>query len=74
MNNRQILEKGIRFRVGVQAYNLLNHPSLNARRNNASLRNLGFIESEVVQPNGPYGGFSSTSFDRILVVTSRLDF
>ncbi|MGB6689717.1 MAG: carboxypeptidase regulatory-like domain-containing protein [Terracidiphilus sp.] len=67
-------EKGIKFKVGAQAYNLLNHPSFNAPQNNASLPNLGFIESDVVQPTGPYGSFGSTSFDRIVVVTGRLDF
>jgi hypothetical protein len=67
-------EKGIQFKVGAQAYNLLNHPSFNAPQNNASLSNLGFIESDVVQPTGPYGSFGSTSFDRIVVVTGRLDF
>jgi hypothetical protein len=67
-------EKKIQFKVGAQAYNLLNHPSFNAPQNNASLSNLGFVESDVVQPTGPYGSFGSTSFDRIIVVTGRLEF
>jgi len=67
-------EKGIQFKIGAQAYNLLNHPSFGAPQNDASLSNLGFIESDVVQPTGPYGSFGSTSFDRIIVLTGRLDF
>ena len=67
-------EKGAEFKVGAQAYNLFNHPAFGAPQNNASLSNLGQIESDVVQPTGPYGSFGSTSFDRIVVVTGRLVF
>ncbi len=64
----------LRFKVGAQAYNLFNHPNFAAPANNASLSNLGQITSDVVAPTGPYGSFGSTSFDRIVVVTGRLDF
>jgi Carboxypeptidase regulatory-like domain len=67
-------EHGVKFKVGAQAYNLLNHPSFAAPQNNASLSNLGQITSDVVQPTGPYGSFGSTSFDRIVVVTGTLTF
>jgi hypothetical protein len=67
-------DKGIQFKVGAQAYNLFNHPAFAAPQNNASLSNLGQIESDVVQPTGPYGAFGSTSFDRIVVITGRLVF
>jgi hypothetical protein len=67
-------EKGIQFKVGAQSYNLLNHPAFGAPQNNASLPNLGLIESDVVQPTGPYGAFGSTSFGRIVVVTGKLVF
>jgi hypothetical protein len=67
-------ENGTQFKVGAQAYNLFNHPAFGAPQNNASLSNLGQIESDVVQPTGPYGSFGSTSFDRIVVVTGRLVF
>jgi hypothetical protein len=67
-------EKGMKFKVGAQAYNLFNHPALAAPQNDASLSNLGFIESDVVQPTGPYGSFGSTSFDRIIVVNGTFTF
>jgi outer membrane receptor protein involved in Fe transport len=67
-------ENGIEFKVGAQAYNLMNHPSFGAPQNDASLTKLGQLESDVVQPTGPYGAFGSTSFDRIVVVTGRLVF
>ncbi|HEV2465510.1 MAG TPA: carboxypeptidase regulatory-like domain-containing protein [Acidobacteriaceae bacterium] len=67
-------EKGIHFKVGAQAFNLLNHPEFAAPANDASLSNLGQITGDVVQPTGPYGSFGSTSFGRIIVVTSKLDF
>jgi hypothetical protein len=67
-------ERGIQFKVGTQAYNLLNHPAFAAPQNNASFSNLGLIESDVVQPTGPYGSFGSTSFGRIVVVTGKLIF
>jgi hypothetical protein len=67
-------EKRMQFKIGAQAYNLFNHPEFGAPQNNASLSNLGQIESDVVQPTGPYGSFGSTSFDRIVVVTGTLNF
>lgn len=67
-------EKGMQFKVGAQAYNLLNHPSFAAPANDASLSNLGQITSDVVSPTGPYGSFGSTSFGRIMVVTGTLSF
>ncbi|HTW47279.1 MAG TPA: carboxypeptidase regulatory-like domain-containing protein [Acidobacteriaceae bacterium] len=67
-------ERGIQFKVGAQGYNLLNHPAFAAPQNNASFSNLGLIESDVVQPTGPYGSFGSTSFGRIVVVTGKLIF
>jgi Carboxypeptidase regulatory-like domain len=67
-------ESGIQFKIGAQAYNLLNHPAFAAPQNDSSLSNLGLIESDVVQPTGPYGSFGSTSFGRIVVVTGKLVF
>jgi len=67
-------ERGLEFKVGAQAYNLLNHPAFGAPANDASLSNLGQITSDVVQPTGPYGSFGSTSFGRIVVVNGTLSF
>jgi hypothetical protein len=64
----------VQFKVGAQAYNLLNHAAFGAPENDASLSNLGQITSDVVAPTGPYGSFGSTSFGRIVVVTGRLVF
>lgn len=67
-------ERGMQFKVGAQAYNLFNHPSFGAPANDASLPDLGQIESDVVTPTGPYGAFGSTSFGRIVVVTGKFSF
>lgn len=69
-----IRKERLQFKVGAQAYNLLNHPAFGAPANDASLSNLGQITSDVVQPTGPYGSFGSTSFGRIVVVTGSLVF
>lgn len=64
----------LHFKVGAQAYNLFNHPEFGAPQNDASEPNLGLIESDVVQPTGPYGSFGSTSFGRIIVVNGTFTF
>lgn len=66
--------ENLQFKVGAQAYNLLNHAAFGAPENDASLSNLGQITSDVVAPTGPYGSFGSTSFGRIVVVTGKLVF
>jgi hypothetical protein len=64
----------MQFKIGAQAYNFLNHPAFAAPANDAGLSNLGFIESDVVQPSGPYGSFGSTSFGRIIVMNGTFTF
>ncbi len=67
-------EKGMQFKIGAQAYNLVNHPAFAAPANDAGLFNLGFIEGDVVQPTGPYGSFGSSSFGRIIVMNGTFTF
>jgi Carboxypeptidase regulatory-like domain/TonB-dependent Receptor Plug Domain len=71
-----IREKAIHFQVGVQAYNVLNHPNFGTPQNNASLsQNLGVINSTVTSPSSPYGFFSGSAVSgRVVVVTGRLTF
>jgi hypothetical protein len=64
----------LQFKIGAQAYNLLNHPAFAAPNNDAGLTNLGQITSDVVQPTGPYGSFGSSSFGRIIVINGTLNF
>jgi Carboxypeptidase regulatory-like domain/TonB-dependent Receptor Plug Domain len=71
-----IREKIVQFRVGAQAYNVLNHPNFGPPQNNASLsQNLGIINTTVAAPASPYGFFSGSAVSgRVLVVTGRLSF
>jgi outer membrane receptor protein involved in Fe transport len=62
------------FKVGAQAFNLLNHTNFGAPQNDASLSNLGQINSDVVAPTSPYGSFGSPGAGRVMVVTGTLTF
>jgi outer membrane receptor protein involved in Fe transport len=62
------------FKVGAQAFNVLNHTSFGAPQNNASLTSLGQINSDVVAPTSPYGSFGSPGAGRVMVVTGTLTF
>jgi hypothetical protein len=74
---KDLLQEGpVRFRVGAQAYNVLNHPNFGAPQNNASLsQNLGVINTTVSAPASPYGFFEGDAVSgRVLVVMGRLTF
>ncbi len=62
------------FKVGAQAFNVLNHTNFGAPQNDASLSNLGQINSDVVAPTSPYGSFGSPGAGRVMVVTGTLTF
>ncbi|MGO8720964.1 MAG: carboxypeptidase regulatory-like domain-containing protein [Acidobacteriaceae bacterium] len=64
------------FKVGAQAFNILNHTNFGAPQNDASLAGEGFgvINSDVVAPTSPYGSFGSPGSGRVMVVTGRLTF
>lgn len=62
------------FKVGAQAFNVFNHTNFGAPQNDASLANLGQIESDVVAPTSPYGSFGSPGSGRVMVVTGTLSF
>ena len=68
--------ESIQFKVGAQAFNVLNHTNFAAPQNDASLAGAGFgtINSDVVAPTSPYGAFGSPGSGRVMVVTGRLTF
>lgn len=73
---KNLFQKGsTQFKVGAQAFNVLNHPNFAAPQNNASeSQSLGVINSGVVAPTSPYGSFGSPTSGRVLVVMGRFVF
>jgi hypothetical protein len=73
---KNLLPEGrIQFKVGVSAFNVLNHTNFAAPQNNASLsQSLGIINSDVVAPTSPYGSFGSPVSGRVMVVNGTVTF
>jgi hypothetical protein len=62
-----------RLRLGVNAYNLLNHANLDHPVSNTSNSSFGLINSTVSGPSGPYGLFGGPS-GRAIVIAAKLSF
>jgi hypothetical protein len=65
----------VRFSLGAQFYNLLNHPSFKNPSGSVTSSSLGFITTAVVPPTSMYGSFQSgTVSGRVAVLTGRFTF
>lgn len=64
------------FQVGIQTYNVLNHPNFGQPGNDASNPGtLGVISSDITAPTSPYGSFQgSVVGGRVAVVEGRFTF
>lgn len=64
----------VRFRIGAQAYNLLNHPNFANPSNNIA-SSVGTISSTVSAPTSPYGSFQGSAVSgRVMVLSGRFEF
>jgi len=69
------IREGIRFTVGIQSFNLLNHPNFANPSGNISQPGLGLIGSTVSPPTSPYGSFQGSAVSgRVIVATGRFTF
>ena len=65
----------MRFQIGAQAYNLLNHPNFANPGGNVAGGGLGSITSTVSAPTSPYGSFQGSAVSgRVMVLSGRLQF
>ena len=65
----------IRFRIGAQAYNFMNHPSFANPASDAGTPGLGTISLAVTPPTSPYGSFQGSAVSgRVVVLTGKFDF
>jgi hypothetical protein len=65
----------MKFAIGAQAYNLLNHPHFAPPRSNLSGGGFGTITGTVSSPTSPYGSFQGSAWSgRVLVITGRFNF
>jgi len=65
----------MKFTIGAQAYNLLNHPNFANPSGNIAGPGLGMITSTVCAPTSPYGSFQgSTVSGRVMVLSGRFQF
>ncbi len=72
--NIQLREK-MRFSLGFQFYNVLNHPNFANPSGSVTSSALGFISATVVPPTSIYGSFQSgTVSGRVGVVSGRFTF
>jgi len=65
----------MKFSVGAQAFNLMNHPHFASPNFDISGTGFGTITSTVSQPTSPYGSFAGSGVSgRVLVLTGRFTF
>jgi len=65
----------MRFMIGAQAYNLLNHPNFANPGGNIAGGGLGTISSTVSAPTSPYGSFQGSAVSgRVMVLSGRFQF
>ncbi len=67
----------ITFRVGAQAYNVLNHPNFSNPNQNVAGSGFGLIQATAGQNTGPYGTFQGSSVaagQRLLVLSASVMF
>jgi Carboxypeptidase regulatory-like domain len=63
------------FTLQATAYNVLNHVNFANPGNNTAFSTLGYSNSTVTSPTGPYGAFASAATDmRIVQLTGKLTF
>jgi hypothetical protein len=66
-----------KFRIGVTAINVFNHPSFGNPSQNIAGGGFGLIGGTQSQPTGPYGTFQGSSVaagERLLVMNARFNF
>jgi hypothetical protein len=72
--NFNITER-VKFQMGANFFNVLNHPNFNAPVNNVTAGNFGQILSTAVQPTTPYGSFQQAGVSgRLTQVTGKIIF
>lgn len=65
----------MKFSVGAQAFNLMNHPHFGTPNFDIAGTGFGTITSTVSQPTSPYGNFAGSGVSgRVLVLTGRFTF
>jgi hypothetical protein len=65
----------MKFSVGAQAYNLMNHPHFANPNFDVAGTGFGTITSTLSQPTSPYGSFAGSAVaGRVLVLTGRFTF
>jgi len=65
----------MKFSIGAQAYNLMNHPHFANPNFDVAGTGFGTITSTLSQPTSPYGSFAGSAVaGRVLVLTGRLTF
>jgi outer membrane receptor protein involved in Fe transport len=63
------------LRIGVSAYNFLNHPNFAAPGHNVAVPGFGLITSDVTPPTSAYGAFQGSAVSgRIAVLTGKFSF
>jgi hypothetical protein len=69
------ITESVKFQLGANFFNLLNHPNFNAPVNNVTAGNFGQILSTAVQPTTPYGSFQGAGVSgRLTQVTGKIVF
>lgn len=69
------LTERVKFTLGANFFNILNHPNFNNPQNNNLSSSFGSITSVVVSPTTPYGAFASAAEGmRIVQVFGKLSF
>jgi hypothetical protein len=69
------LVEGLNLGIGMQAFNVLNHPNFGLPNADVSSGTFGQIDTMIVNPTSPYGsglGYSSTG--RLLQLTAKITF
>ena len=69
------LAERVRFTLGANAFNLMNHANFANPSGNAGTSGLGIISETVAPPTSPYGSFQGSAVSgRVLVLTGRFSF
>lgn len=68
------IAENLRFGVGAQAFNVLNHPNFANPVNDFSGTGFGTITSTVAPPTSPFGAFAGVASGRIVQLQARITF
>jgi hypothetical protein len=74
LKNFSVTER-VKFQMGANFFNILNHPNFNAPVNNVTAGNFGQITSTTVQPTTPYGSYQGAGVSgRLTQITAKVIF